>query len=196
MPRLAFLFLVGAGAADPAPLEWLPPGFEQASIAMLVPRLQALGPDGPGADKAETAAREVTQEVPRRVESWGDGDVVKRAPALRALGLPQNPQRHLAAMARYFACIAAYEVLNTRGAFAGAPAGERLTAAKASFGLTIATLYLRHRYQRATGESGDAIEAFLTGPQMEPVFQRLQNDASLLQTAYEECRPLAAALVD
>lgn len=196
MLPLVFLFLQSAGAPDPAALAWLPPNFEQASAAMLVPRLTALGAAGPGAEQAQAAARELARAVPRRVASWGEEEVIQRAPALRKVGVPSNRQRHLAAMARYFTCIATYEVMHTRGGFASASDVERLTAAKASFGLTVATLYLRHRHLEATGEEGDAIEAFLTGPQMEPVLQRLQDDAALLHAAYGECRVLATALVD
>lgn len=185
-----------AGAALAAPQDWLPPDFERASVGMLVPRLTALGAAGPGADNAEAAALASARAVPERVDGWGEAGALKRAPALRGVGLPKAPQRHLEAMARYFTCIAVYEVMSSRNGFAAEPAAARLSAAKASFGLTVVTVFLRHHYQRETGLADETIEAFLTGKSMEPVLERLQADAGLLAASYAECRPVVAALVD
>jgi hypothetical protein len=189
--------LIGAlSLAAGAPADWIPPGFEQASVAMLAPRLEALGAARASHGSAEDAALASARAVTARIDKWGEARVLKSAPGFKSIQLPRAPHPSLDAMARYFTCIGVYEVMTERDAFATRPTPERLTAAKATFGFTVATLFLRHHYLRATGAADESVEAFLTSPEMEPILAHLQADAKLLDITYGECRPVASSLVD
>ena len=180
-----------ASAEEP----WLPAPAAEAVAANLYERVKAVAPDGPVPEERlrETSRRTVDALVDR-FAARGEKPLLERAPALRALGLPQAKQPHLDAMVRYFTCASVYEVLHARNGFAKAERDDRILAAMAPSGFSLASLYLRTHYLRGGGADAK-MEAFMTSPQMERVVAVIQDDAKLLDVAFQECRPVATWLV-
>ena len=180
-----------AGAED----TWLPAPAAEAVADTLYERVKAVAPEGPVPEEQlrETSRRTVDALV-ARLAAWGEKPLLERAPALRTLRIPPAKQPQLDAMVRYFACAGVYEVLHARNGFAKAERDARILAAMAPSGFSLASLYLRTPYLQRGGTDAK-MEAFMTGPQMERVLAALQDDAKLLDAAFQECRPVANWLV-
>lgn len=174
---------------------WLPQGARETVALGLSERVKAVAPDGPvPEERLRQTSRDTVDALVARFAAWGEKPLLERAPPLKALHLPQAKQPQLDAMAHYFACAAVYEILHARNGFANADRDARILAAMAPSGFSLASLYLRSHYLREGGTDA-RMEAFLTGPQMEPIVSTLQDDAKLLDGAFQECRPIATWLV-
>ena len=191
----ALWMLVPLVPAAHAQEDWLPPAGAEAVVQQLVERMKPidLGQAVPEEMLRETARKSVSA-LQARLASWGEKTVREHAPALASLDLPRAGQPHLDAMARYFTCAGAYEVLHLRGRFAKADTNARLFAAMAPTSLSMASLYLRHHYLAAGGTDA-RMEAFLSGPSMEPAFGRIQDSEPLLESVHQQCRPLVTWLI-
>lgn len=175
--------------------DWLHPAGAEVVVQGLVERMKPIDFGQPvPEDMLRETARKSISVLSERLASWGEKSVMEHAPALKPLDLPHAGQAHLEAMARYFTCAGVYEVLHLRGRFARADRDARIFAAMAPSSLSVASLYLRHRYLAAGGTDAQA-EAFLSGPTMEPVIERIQDSEPLLEGAHEECRTLVTWLI-
>lgn len=180
-----------AGAEEP----WLPAPVAEQMAGQMYERVKAAAPDGPVPEaRLRETSRRTVDALAARFAAWGEKPLRDRAPALGMLKLPSAKQPQLDAISRYFACAAVYEVLHTRNAFAGSDREARILAAMAPFGFSLAVLYLRTPYLEAGGTDA-AMEAFMTGPQMAPPIDAIQDDAKLLDAAFQECRTVATWLV-
>jgi hypothetical protein len=175
--------------------DWLHPAGAEVVVDGLVERMKPIGDNRP-VDEAQLreVARNTVSLIGARLSAWGEKTVMEHAPALEPLALPRAGQPHLDAMARYFACAAVYEVLHLRGRFAKSDRNVRVQAAMAPASISLASLYLRHRYLAAGGTDA-RMEAFLSGPPMEPVIEKIQDSDTLLESSHEQCRPLVTWLV-
>jgi hypothetical protein len=164
-------------------------------IGQLADRLQKTDLGKPlNPEQAKGAAQVGITLLRQRVESWGEQGLLRRVPPLAEFGLPRSKQGPLDASARVFLCLAVYEVMHARAAFATAPPDARLEAAMASASLNLAVLYLRHRFL-AGGGTDDQLQAFVTGADAEAALGRIQDRPPLLDRAFGQCRPLVAALI-
>jgi hypothetical protein len=194
MTMVGVAVLCGASLAS-AEEPWLPASAAEVVAGALYERVKAVAPDGPvPEDRLRETSRRSVDALAARFAAWGEKPLLERAPALRALGLPRAEQPQLDAMVRYFACGGVYEVLHARNGFAKAERDARILAAMAPSGFSLASLYLRTHYLRGGGTDAK-MEAFMTSPQMERVVAALQDDAKMLDAAFQECRPVATWLV-
>lgn len=174
---------------------WLPPPVAEMMAGKLYDRTKATAVFGAVPDeRLRENARLTVDALSARFAGWGEKAVREHAPALRSLGLPEAKQPHLDAMARYFTCAGVYEVLHLRDAFAKAEQDERVLAAMAPTGFSMAMLYLRTPYLDSGGTDAQ-MEAAMTSPQMEPILATLQEDVKLLEAAYRECSPVVTWLM-
>jgi hypothetical protein len=186
---------LGCASLAPAEESWLPAPVAEQMAGKLYERVKAVAPDGPvPEDRLRATSRQTVDALAARFAAWGEKPLLDHAPTLKMLALPSAKQPQLDAITRYFACGAVYEVLHARNGFAKADREARILAAMAPSGLSMAMLYLRMPYQKAGGTDAQ-MEAFMTSPQMEPVLAALQDDAKVLEAAFQECRPLATWLV-
>lgn len=195
--RMTLVVVAALGCVSLAGAEesWLPAPVAEQATASLYERVKAVAPDGPVPDeRLRVTSRQTVDALAARLAAWGEKPLLDRAPALKMLTLPSAKQPQLDAITRYFACGAVYEVLHARNGFAKADRDARILAAMAPSGLSLAMFYLRTPYLQAGGTDA-AMEAFMTGPRMEPVLAALQDDAKVLDAAFQECRPLATWLV-
>lgn len=187
--------LLGRGAAS-AEESWLPPSGADAVAAMLAERMKTIGLGGQASEEElRGVSRQSVDALAARLASWGEKSVLEHAPALPQLALPQARQPHLDATARYLMCAGAYEVLHMRGAFAKSDRGEQIKAAMAGPSLSVTLLYVRHRYLQVGGTDAK-MEAFGTDPRMEAPVARIQDDTTVLDSVYKECRTVVNWLVD
>jgi hypothetical protein len=179
-----------ASAEEP----WLPAPAADAVAGTLYERVKTVAPGPVPEEQLRETSRRTVDALVARFAAWGEKPLLQRAPALRALGLPQAKQPQLDAMVRYFACASVYEVLHARNGFAKADREARVLAAMAPSGFSLASLYLRGGYLQGGGTDA-SMEAFMTSPQMERVVAAIQDDAGMLDAAFQECRPVATWLV-
>lgn len=187
--------VLASGPASGADQEW--PASEVAEHAgqMLAERMKAIDFGGAMPEQhLRDLSRQSMDALVARLDSWGEKTVLQHAPALQPLAVPRAKQPQLDAMARYFTCASVYEVLHLRGGFKNLDREGQVKAAMASPSLTVVSLYLRHQYLKGGGTDAK-MEAFLTGPQMEPVIAKIQDDPKLLEAAHAECRALVNWLV-
>ena len=189
---LAALCCVSLAGAEES---WLPAPVAEQMAGQLFERVKAVAPDSPAPEaRLRETSRLTVDAMAARFSAWGEKPLRDHAPTLKMLKLPSAKQPQLDAIARYFACASVYEVLHARNGFARAERDARILAAMAPSGLSLAMFYLRTHYLQAGGTDAK-MEAFMTGPQMEPMVAAIQDDAKLLDAALEECRPVVNWLV-
>jgi hypothetical protein len=179
-----------------AQTSWLPPPAETAAVEQLADRLSTLpAGDGPALTPQDRLQRARTAVGIFRstFETWGLDGTVSRAPRLDAISLPSSDNRLLDAMGRYQFC-------NLVLALQVAPAGRatsfnrQFTGVMGLTGITLAVVYLRQPFL-AAGGTDEELEAYMTGPAMEAVASRVQDEPALLDRARAGCSPIVVELV-
>jgi hypothetical protein len=172
--------------------EWLPAGSEDVLVSQLVERLGQIKLDWTR-ERATNAARTSIAAMRAGLSRLSEADLATRAPALAALDLPSSRDARLDVMARYQMCVSSYYVRHERRA-SETSEDNKIAAIMGFSAGSLVLLYLRHGYI-AAGGSEEELEKFLSGDQLEVVFQRMQRDTPLLQSVAAECAPVFGAII-
>ncbi|HSM15340.1 MAG TPA: hypothetical protein VLA66_14835 [Thermoanaerobaculia bacterium] len=177
--------VAGAARADEAG-EWLPALVAEGAAEQLAGRLgeAGFGVEKP-AERAE-AARAVVAGLRDTLEAWGADGTLARAPEFPELAVPRAEDRRLDAMARWHVCNLVLFLQLADPALAD-DVDAKLTGALGLTGVTLAVLRLRQPFLAAGGDAR-AVEGLLAGPGMEPVLERLQNEAEARGHAETRCQ--------
>jgi len=168
---------------------WLPPQVAEALASQVANKMQDIDP---AADRERMLAggRRLIALIRSRLDAWGEKEVLARAPQFPKLAMPASTQPHLDAINRYQLCNL---LLETQQADLN-DIGLRRTGVVGSAAITTAAIYLRKPFLEAGGKLPD-VEAFVTGPAMEAVFEALQTNPELADHAADQCTPVVTALL-
>lgn len=187
---LLLSFLLGS---SPLPTsaqdQWLPPQVAEALASQVADKMQAIDSTA-DRERLMTGGRRLITLIRRRLDSWGEKEVLARAPQFPKLAMPASTQPHLDAINRYQVCNLLLDVQQA----AQNDIGMRRTGVIGSAAITTAAVYLRKPFLEAGGKLPD-VEKFLTGSAMQSVFEAIQNDRSLADHVAEQCTPVVTSLL-
>lgn len=178
---LLVLLLVIPGVPLRAQEDWLPPAAAQGLAEQIVAKMHEIEPT---IDKARLQAggARLVAALRARLESWGEKEVLARAPKFPKLALPASKNQYLDAINRYQVC----NLILVTQQDAMQPAEMRRNGVVGSAAITAAAIYLRKPFVDGGGTVGD-IEAFLTSPAMDKAFEKMQTTPDLADYAAEQC---------
>jgi len=174
-------------AALPAGAEWLPPQVAEGAAQQLAGRLATFG-EVSDRERLVEGARGVLGAMVGTIEAWGVDGTVERAPEFERFSLPSSGDRYLDAMGAYSVCSLLLLRQFQSPEFAD-DQNARFTSTLGLSSLTLAIVRLREPFV-AGGGTQPQIEAYLTGADLEPIFQTIQNDATWLADAEARCSPV------
>jgi len=175
------------GAAAPTWAEWLPPYVEEGAAQQLADRFAMIG-EVTDREALVEGTRGILQAMRTTIERWGADGTVERAPTFERFTVRTSGNRYLDAMGSYSVCnllllrqLESADFADDRNA--------RMTSVLGLSSLTLAILRLREPFVEAGG-THPQIEAYLTGADLEPVFEAIQTDPEILAHAEERCQPV------
>jgi hypothetical protein len=184
----SLVIVVGQPAAD-----WLSAAMYDGLVQQLAERLEQIDLDW-SLERRRNAAATVVNRLRARLAQMTHEDVHRRAPALASLKLPAVEDPRFEAIVRYQMYNAADFVAYERRA--REPSEDaRIAIVMRLTALTTTVLYLREGYMRAGGTE-QQLERFLADKAFEPIVERLQRDAQLLQEMQAECAPVIKVLLN
>jgi len=187
------LAAVPALGAPPAAREvWLPPAVEDGAARQLAARMGEIGFGGLDEAQALDGARQTVDAMATQIETMGEEGVLENAPTFPGLELPRAGQRHLDAMAGYQMCNVVLFLQHAERD--QRDENSRVTAVVGLTSIMLAVVSLRHPFL-AEGHEQAEIEAFLTGPAMNPPFERIQQDPTVREAVEDQCTPALLALL-
>jgi hypothetical protein len=170
----------------------LPPAVEDGAARQLATRLDEAGFGGSDEAQSLDRARQIVDGVATQIETMGEEGVLENAPTFPELELPSASQRHLDAMAGYQMCNVVLFLQHAERD--QRDENSRVTAAVGLTSIMLAVVSLRHPFL-AEGHEQAEIEAFLTGPAMNPPFERIQQDPAVREAVEDQCTPALLALL-
>jgi hypothetical protein len=190
---LLALTLVSAVPAQESP-SWLPQQIEVSLTHQLANRMKhfSLGPADDD-QKLIDGARAMILAITSDLDARGEDGLEKLAPTFSGFELPQSGQRELDLMVRYNICnLALYMQLQD-------PAIKDDVNAKLTsvLGLTAVTMVIGYLRDPFVGAGNDAaqIEAHLTDPSLQPIFDRIQKESDLRSAVEKTCQPVITTLL-
>jgi len=174
-------------AALPASAEWLPPHVAEGVAQQLAERFGTLG-EVTDREGLLEGTRGIVRAMRGTIEAWGAEGTRSRAPEFERFSLPTSGDRWLDAMGGYSVCNLLLLRQLQSPAFAD-DENARFTSVLGLTSLTLAIVRLREPFV-AAGGTQPRIEAYLTGDDLEPIFQTIQNDATWLADAEAHCTPV------
>lgn len=176
-------------AAEP---DWLPAAAEDVVVQQLAERMKEIAGEkpadpGPLVERARTEVRRQRA----RLETWGRQGIQERAPDLAKLQLPASGDTLVDSLAPYHLC-AGFLLLKHMNRLDTDPAA-RLATAKGLSAIQMAMFSLVHAFMARGTEA--QLEGFLTGKEMEAVWNRIQDQEETREYAARQCQPVVSALI-
>jgi len=182
-------------AAAPAPPSWLPPQIEVSLTQQLANRMKHFGL-GPANDdqKLLAGARAMIRAIAADLDARGEDGIEKLAPDFSGFELPQSGQRELDLMVRYNVCNLALYMQSLDPAFQD-DVNAKLTSVLGLTAVTMVIGYLRDPFVHA-GNDAAQIEAHLTDPNLQPIFDRIQKEPEIRASVEKTCQPVITTLLE
>jgi hypothetical protein len=180
---------IPGGGAEP---DWLPAAAEDVVVQQLAERMKEIAGEKP-ADQGplvEGARTEVRRQR-ARLETWGRQGIQERAPDLSRLQLPASGDTLVDSIAPYHLC-AGFLLLKHMNRLDTDPAA-RLATAKGLSAIQMAMFSLVHAFMAKGTEA--QLEGFLTGKEMEAVWNRIQDQEETREYAARQCQPVVSAII-
>jgi len=195
MKMFAMTILVVSMLSAPlhASEEWLPPAVADGMARQLGERMTQMGIGGRDEDHVLAVARQTVSRMRMHLDAWKLSGVLERAPRFPELALPEGTNQYVDAMTRYSLCnIVLFRLFSdptTRE--------DPVAMAISTYGLTAVTMAIVRLREPHVREGGtDAmIEAALTGPELEVLAQRIQEDEDVLRHVARQCDPFVRVLL-
>jgi hypothetical protein len=174
---------------------WLPPDVAENLARQLADRMQQTDL-GPAADEEKLldGTRRMIAAMRADLDTRGEEGIAELAPTFSGIELPEAGQRELDLMARYNVCnLVLFRQLQDP-AFR-ADVNARITSTLGLTALTMVIGFLRESFV-AKGNDVTQIEAHLTDPRLQPIFDRIQKDLELRGSVEQACRPVVTTLLE
>lgn len=188
----------GAGASDATatgPSSWLPEPIVQSLTQQLANRMKHFSL-GPASDdqKLIDGAHQMILAMAADLDGRGEDALEKLAPSFEEFELPQSGQRELDLMVRYNICNLALYMQLQDPAFHD-DTNAMLTSTLGLTEITMVIGYLRGSFV-AAGNDPSQIEAHLTDPNLQPIFDRIQTEREVHDAVEKTCQPVVTTLLE